>query len=385
MSYLSGLLTGPEAEKAAKQELQRQKIVSEGMTAYQDHFEEQYPALGKGFEGNIKEQQIAACTALVMRNQKEFLENITKQYGETTVINSLGQMAPRIIDVVRIFFPNLIANMVAEIQTLDRQSGEVLTVKPRYTNTGGGVNAGEEVFVNPTDGAYASDTNLQNIGTGDGATTAFPDTLSTTPIRPGTVSILNGGVQVGTDDGDGVMVGEGGSGTVNYGTGAFSFTFTTAPTNGNAITVQYRFDVEQTPDSIREMDIGINLVPIQTQPHPLRVKYSVQAQLAATAQYNLDVEDTVSNLAAQFIRKERDFVIVQKIAAAATANTDLDFDATVPGGGGLTRKQHFQDWGLKLARAESLIFNKNGRGNVSFVLCGINASDVISSQANFVS
>ena len=170
--------------------------------------------------------------------------------------------------------------------------------------------------------------------------------------------------------------------TINYATGAVSVTFGTAPSSNDPLTMFYRFDIEQSPDELREMEIGLNLVPVQAKPHPLRVRHSVQSALAAQAVYSLDVQDTVSNLAAQFIRKEMDYRLIQQIRNAATAESDLNFDASVPNG--ITRKQHYSDFQITVSQADKVIFEKNNRGHCSFMIVGTNGSILVQSSPDFV-
>lgn len=371
-------------ENHADQETRASMIISEGREIYLDRYQDKYPSLGEGFNGDVRTQYITGATATVLKNQEDFMENFLTQYGESVAVASLGPLAPRILDIVRVFFPNMIANLVAEIQPMSGPNGSVLTIKPRFTNTGGDVNAGDEVFVNRTDGNYASDESTQSIGTGDGSTTTFSGTLANKPIRPGTAILRSGGSMVAQDDGNGGWTSDDLSGSINYGTGAFSVTFTTAPMDTAAVTVAYRWDIEYNPDDLREMEIGLNLVPVQAKPHPLRYKYSVQSQLAAQSAYNLDVQDTVSNLAGQFIRKERDYRLVKQIRNAATADSDLNFNATVPAGGGLTKKQHYSDFSIILSRADRKIFEVNNRGHCSFILVGTDAATIVEASPDFV-
>jgi len=360
-------------------------LLKEGYDVIETHpkWRDRYRSLvEKVDKGNLRERRVAASTFVVMRNQENYLNTL----NEATIMNSLGPLAPSVMDIVRIFFPNMIANLIAEIQPIAQPNSSVLTVKPRYTNSGGGVNAGDEVFKKGTDGNYASDTVTWALGTGNAVATNFTATLTPAPIRPGTVRVYVNGASIAADNGDGGFHGAAlSTGTLNYTSGAISVTFGTAPAAAAAITLEYRYDYEINVDNLRGLDIGLNLVPVNAKPHPLKLTWSVASQLAAQAQYSLDVESTLADLAAQFIRKERDWALVSRISNAATAVTDLNFDATVPNSGNaLTKKQHYQDWGLKLRRASSFIYNKNQRGNVSFVLAGINAADVISAQANFI-
>lgn len=82
----------------------------------------------------------------------------------------------------------------------------------------------------------------QVIGTGDGATVTFTGTL-TTPVLPGSVRITAGAI-IGNDNGAGGVSGAGiAAGSVNYGTGAVSITYSVAPGAGVSVLVVYNTNV----------------------------------------------------------------------------------------------------------------------------------------------
>jgi hypothetical protein len=176
------------------------------------------------------------------------------------------------------------------------------------------------------------------------------------------------------DNGSGAISGTGISGTINYTTGAYSVTFTVAPANGVAVTATARYDSEQTTSSIRGVDIKLSLVPLTAEAHPLRINWSTQAELAAASHLNLNIPETLSNLAASFIKQERDIELVALIVAAATADANLNFDATASAN--YTRMGKYAEIELKLNYAESQIQATLGRGGISWVLCGNNAADI---------
>ena len=81
----------------------------------------------------------------------------------------------------------------------------------------------------------------ENIGSGDGAEVTFNGNLANVPLVAGTLSITDT-VETFSDNGDGTLTGSlGGSGTIDYDTGAYSVTFNTAPGNGQAITADYDY------------------------------------------------------------------------------------------------------------------------------------------------
>jgi len=81
----------------------------------------------------------------------------------------------------------------------------------------------------------------ESLGTGDGVAVNFSGTLANTPVIAGSVKVTDG-TETFSDDGAGNLTGSaGGSGTINYSTGAISVTFNAAPANGAGITVDYQY------------------------------------------------------------------------------------------------------------------------------------------------
>lgn len=325
--------------------------------------------------------RLASNTLCVMENQARFLARLSKdKRAEATFTQALGPLVPKVLDIVRIFYPNLITHKLVDVQAMDRQNGQIVLVRPVYTQSGAGVTAGDQVFRKVTDGTYASETTTAAIGTGDGTLTTFTATLTVLPVRPGSVTVAAGAV-TGKDNGVGGITGTGISGTINYATGAVSLTATTAPANGVVIAASYNYDSEQTPSSIRSLDIQISNLPIQAQPHPLRVTWSQHSQMAAEAHLDLDIGDMMSNLVASFIKQERDMMLVTQIVRSAKAESTLNFDASPPTN--YSKLARYAEIGVKLDYAESLIQTDLGRGGVSWVLCGNNAANVWSQVAGF--
>lgn len=74
------------------------------------------------------------------------------------------------------------------------------------------------------------------LGVGDGIATVFSGTLSMIPVKPGSVLLLAGGISI-ADNGAGIISGVGGAGTINYWTGAVTFTFTAPPAVGIEVNI----------------------------------------------------------------------------------------------------------------------------------------------------
>jgi len=79
------------------------------------------------------------------------------------------------------------------------------------------------------------------IGTGDATQTTFSGVLANRNVRPWTFAPTDG-TESFADNGDGTLTGSaGGSGTIDYDTGAYSVTFNTAPGASTAITADYTY------------------------------------------------------------------------------------------------------------------------------------------------
>lgn len=132
-------------------------------------------------------------------------------------------------------------------------------------------------------GIYPQNKLIETIGIGDGATTAFSGDLSNIPVQPGSISFvsISGtanpknlnivsantiGVALDTLTGDG-------TGSVNYLTGGYNFTYSFPPGDGKEINVHYspyklsrpqavmyyanKFTVRPIPDSVYEVSFQV--------------------------------------------------------------------------------------------------------------------------------
>jgi len=397
------VLVGENGDKA---EAKLASIITEGYELWTGRYEESYgksadkkskSGLTKLWESsNPKDQKLAATTCLVMAMQEKWnkvqgcerLGDAMKLMGEATTMAGVGKLTPKILDVVRIFFPNQIAHLVADIQPLTQQNGEIFIIKPKYTNTAAGVVAGQEMFKVPSDGNYTSQQLSVALFTGNNSITTGGGSL-VTPVRKGTVKVYRASTLVASDDSNGLITGSdtieaGGpfaiSGTVNYDTGALTVIFADAPTSG-AIRADYLVDTESNTSQIREVEIALEMKPVRAEAHPVKVKWSVASELALRSHLNQDVPDILTNLAAQQVKMERDTLLIKTIDANATVDSNMNFDATASP---YYPKIHkWQELELKLNYGESAIQTANGRGGISWILAGYNASDLFKVQRGF--
>ena len=105
---------------------------------------------------------------------------------------------------------------------------------------------------------FAQVTN-EAFGTGDGGTRTFAGTLATLSGAKTCMYVsVTDTIETFTDDRNGNLIGNaGGTGTVNYATGAVSVTFATAPNISQAITASY-YTEDATNDGVLDFDASVS-------------------------------------------------------------------------------------------------------------------------------
>ena len=322
----------------------------------------------------------AALTVSRMKMQEAYLQNAKATMTEATITAGFQNLIPKLLDIVSIFYPEMIQNWVCDAQPIDAQISGVFVLKPIYDSTADGVTAGQEVFRNlTTHASYASERRYVAVDASAGTATA-----TELPMRPGTVKLLLADTSAGTeaiiaeDDGAGAIVGDGIAGTVNYETGTVAITGAAANQ-----TIQYNLDTEVNIDSNRKIKLKIDNIPVKAEPHILQADYSVESALAANAHLGVNVADQVANIMGGELKRERDQRITKLMFNNTTIDTSLQFSKTVPSG--ISKTVHFADFNLGIDLARSAIQTAMGRGDVDFIIAGTNVCNVITAIPGFVS
>ena len=361
------------------------------------------PNLVKGIESDSKEAKYQAATLTqILENTAAYVQKMdginllteADAYGATNAVSLLSPgvatLNPQVLDIVNVFYPQMVANYIADIQALDRQTGQIFTIKTRYSQKAAGVEAGDIVFEEPTDGTYSS----EYVGykpaamNEEGVVKAEPSSAldgATVKIRAGSFIVRVAGKEVARDYGNGSakldginsgkynIIGRGVSGELDAQKGEATVKFdkemfADAITQKANVTFEAAFDTETDVDLIRKIQFDIPNQPITAKEHPLMSSYSVAASLVMNAHLAIDTDELISNQIAGTIRWERDLTLIQTVANAANLVEDLTFDCAA-NGTNLTLQQRYSSYTTTISSARGYIQEVAGRGTVEFIIC----------------
>lgn len=351
------------------------------------------PNLVKGLESESKEAKYAAATLVqLIENTANYVreadgKDILKEDVNTTATSLLSpgvaSLTPQLVDIVNVFYPMMVANYIADIQALDRQSGQIFTIKTRYVEEAAGVKAGDIVFEKATDGTYSSEGVISYAAQTVAAEVTMTPAAAlvadaTVKVRAGSFIVRMGGKEIARDYGmdtklDGVggtyvVIGKGVSGTLDAVTGEATLKFDMAMFDAAAeVTAEASYDTETDEDLIRKVQFDIPNQPILAKEHPLMSSYSVAAGLVMNAHLAIDTDELISNQLAGTIRWERDLALIKAVSAAAKSDAALTFDCAA-NGENLTLQQRYSSYTTVVSTARGLIQEAAGRGTVDFII-----------------
>lgn len=410
MSILKTIETKSNLTEAKRAVKMNKGIAHAAQVLAESNLGSRCPNLVKGLESESKEAKYAAATLVqllentadyVMKEQgRDILhEDAINATANTLLSPGVASLTPAVVDIVNVFYPQMVANYIADIQALDRQSGQIFTIKTRYSEDAADVKAGDIVFEKATDGTYSSEGVISYTAANptSGALTLNPTTAVATleptasvKVRAGSFIVRVAGKEVARDygqdtdlEGKGVVysvIGNGISGTVDAQTGVATLK---VDSKKYADTVEFSaeaaFDTEIDEDLIRKIQFDIPNQPILAKEHPLMSSYSVAAGLVMNAHLAIDTDELISNQLAGTIRWERDLALVKTVFDAAKLDASLTFDCSA-NGTNLTLAQRYSSYTTTISSARGLIQEIAGRGTVDFIIVSASQGLVVVEQ-----
>lgn len=368
-----------DAQQALKEQLQKNALLENKYQKYVGPLKESFARKGKKLD------------AMALGATLNCLDQMAQQFAlaEATQSINVGTFIQHGYDLVTAIYPNLVSNIVAATQPLVYRTGEVWYYDLFYETAKGFVNANQVAIGAKTglrvDQNYSSEYVDVVGGTGDGSTVTF--TALGFPNAPLKTSAGNDwfyatdGVEIFTVDPNnpGLLIGDqGGNGTINATTGAWSITFNTAPLNGVSVLVRGKIDFENTPAGIGKTKISLVSEPISAQKHALTTEYTLDAEFDLNRNFGMDISDELVRGTAALIRAEIDLKTLNEIKIAAqnaAAAAGATWDATIPSG--ISQREHFETLLTVLRHQSNNIYEATRMVHGNFLITGNNISTIL--------
>jgi hypothetical protein len=328
---------------------------------------------------SIEDATTRELTAILLENQRLFVDSLE----EDVKIQSIGSFEKFVFPIVRAVFPNLIAKDIVSVQPMTGPTSLVFYLDAVYGTNKGTVKAGDTMF-SARKGHLADDQYSSEAVSGETLGSTFlggsvSGTLNFHSARPGTIWASDG-TETFTDNGVGGLTGSaGGTGTIDYATGAIDITPNADPGDGTALTVNYYYNSEGS-DQVPIVDINLSSVPVRAIPHKLRARWSVEAATNLKAIHGMDAESELVALLSEKIRWDIDRRIISDLFTIASAGS-VTWNKPAPAA--VSFNDHKQTFIDALIEASNLIFRATRRGTGNFVVCGTNVANVIESLYGF--
>jgi hypothetical protein len=401
MSILTKKIEDRALVTRARSEKMNRGIAHAATVLHESKLGARCPNLVKSLESDSREAKYQAATMVqLMENTAEYVASQPEYAGRNLLMEDatsavsllnpgVASLTPKVVDIVNVFYPMMVANYIADIQALDRQSGQIFVIKTRYSNDAAGVKAGDIVFEQATDGTYSSEFIGYGAVKAAATVTAAPSSElpadATVKVRAGSFIVRLAGKEIARDYGNGaakengvnegeyVVIGRGVTGTVNAQTGEASLKldgamFAEAIEEGMELSFEAAFDTETDTGLIRKIQFDIPNQPVLAKEHPLMSSYSVAAGLVMNAHLAVDTDELIANQIAGTIRWERDLTLIKMVHEAAKAVPSLTFDCSA-NGANLTLQQRYSSYSTVISSARGYIQEVAGRGTVEFIIC----------------
>lgn len=329
--------------------------------------------MGEMLEG-IQDDKIAAQTALLLENQREYYEAL----DETTRLAYVGSFDRWSFPIVRAIFPNLVAHELVSVQPMDGPTSLVFFLKFIYGVTKGTALAGQDILENPNTDFMSRTIDEEVLGTGDGGTKAYSGSLAWTPVIAGRLTITDG-TQVIVDTGVGTFSGDG-TGTINYSTGAYAISFTANCVAGASIAATYDYDNEGSSLQA-EMDMVLTSSPVTAQADRVVSKWSLDVATDYKIVHGLDAEQELVAAQVSEMKYELDHKVIADLFRIAS-NVQPVWSGTPASG--ISRTEHKLSFVDNLVQANNLVYKSSQRAETEWLIGGVDVCSLIESLPGFV-
>lgn len=313
---------------------------------------------------------------------------ITEAQGGS--ITDLGTLPNIALDVITVGYGASIIPLIATVQPIDDEKGTVWFEELKAVDTRGSLTA-EDVIMSAKSGmaatpTYASDLTaasaLGNTTTGTLTYNAL-SALANLPIIKGQVIVTISDLSLTAKDfeQDGVLLGAGIQGTVNYTTGAVTLVLGADPLGTYAITCQYRQDMEGA-DDVPQVKLELTSITIEARVFALKTVGGMLKNWALQKRFGRLNEQAMAQSLASEMNAEVGGALIKELYDNIPGGNSVTWDRTRPTT--VSELDHREGFRFTLSALGAKIVSSAGRGVVNALVLGIDAAAYVESLNGFV-
>jgi hypothetical protein len=309
--------------------------------------------------------------------------SVNESIGGT--INAMGVLPQVAYGAISVFYGNSPISLISSVQQVPDAKGRVYFKTVKAATAKASVSDGD-TFIDPRNigsiprnyasGKVADET----LATGNGSATTFSATTDYYPIRGTVVVTLQDSVSTVycQDNGDGVLLGQGVSGTVDYDSKVVALTFTSAPADSKIIYVSYNINYG-AETTIPKIKAQFDSSEVTCFPFALGAEIDIYTQYSMQQRFGFSMkEDMAVDLANELTLEVMDKLIQDALANATVTDTYSTTPDT-----GVPDLSHRLFFAQKIIDVENAIAAAAGRGGITALIAGSTAASVIGGQPDF--
>jgi len=367
-------------------EEEKRELLEKKMEQTAEVLYEKYSDQMKLLEGTLvgKVRGISPYDVYAVGKMLESFDGYKKICEEDGNINQLGHIPDIAYDVITIAYGSSIIPFVASVQPIAEERGTVYFKNVKADTAKGNLSLDETIFAPQTfqtpqgfASNYIEDEDVGDTASGD---VGYTFQLANYPIKRSSVSIAipTSTPIVAVDDGAGLLVGNGLSGTIDYATGAGTIALAADPGDTFQISMSYQISYEQQAQ-LPSIRVFFDNAPILARVYALRGTIGMLQSYGMKQRFGMVAEDELAKDLVAEINAEIGGDIIRQLYANAQGNTN--WSKVAPSG--VSYFEHKQSFKDSLADAESVIVGNAGRGTINTMIAGRGAAAIISTLPGF--
>ena len=270
----------------------------------------------------------------MMDNEAAYGNRPSTMFADATASTAIAAFSKFALPLIRRVYPKSFIYDLVSVQPMSAPTGKAFYLNALYGTTKAGTAVAAEA-----------------VATGDGTTKDYEYATAHTPVGFGSITVdyVIGAAALTATDAvtNGVITSATCNGTINYNTGKVELSFTTAPDNASAITIDYHYDKvaigDQNDELLaqnysddteanspnQEMNLSITSANITAVEKALKTTINMEAVQDMYSQHGLRAENELAQIVADQIRREIEIEIAYALLSGATAG-NVNWSATAP-------------------------------------------------------